>query len=341
MSLHTSSYKIKKDDPINVFLDNCKKRNRSDKTIQSYAQDLKKFKNWLNIARRKKSLSKVTSEDINLYQSLLTDGGKVYRSAPWPLHYFIRPKYQFEQKPLSVNTRKRKLSTIKNFYDFYQQYYKVKSNPVKMKLHSIKLKDIDMTHTPMIYEHEWQILYESKWRVSDRLIMALMYFGGLRLSEVANLHIDSLDLNNKTINFYRKGGGYHRLKIHEFELINSLWAAQVNKNFKSSLFLFPGRFGKQISSRSLYQRIKNSIFDCKINQKISPHSLRKACATNLYQRTKDLLYVRDYLFHADAKVTQTYIDKNILDYSYNNYTIETTSLIANNKLDYDRNYVTQ
>ena len=34
----------------------------------------------------------------------------------------------------------------------------------------------------------------------------------------------------------------------------------------------------------------------------------EARATNLYLRTKDLLFVRDYLNHKDAKVTQTYID---------------------------------
>ena len=44
------------------------------------------------------------------------------------------------------------------------------------------------------------------------------------------------------------------------------------------------------------------------SDELTPHSFRKACATNLYEQTKDLLFVRDYLNHSDAKVTQTYIE---------------------------------
>ena len=48
---------------------------------------------------------------------------------------------------------------------------------------------------------------------------------------------------------------------------------------------------------------------------LTPHSFRRACATNLYIETKDLLFVRDYLNHHDAKVTQTYIDSTQLEQS--------------------------
>ena len=46
---------------------------------------------------------------------------------------------------------------------------------------------------------------------------------------------------------------------------------------------------------------------------LTPHSFRRACATNLYIETRDLLLVRDYLNHHDAKVTQTYIDSTQLE----------------------------
>ena len=52
---------------------------------------------------------------------------------------------------------------------------------------------------------------------------------------------------------------------------------------------------------------------------ITPHSFRKACATELYMKSKDLLYVRDYLNHKDAKVTQTYIDKKTLSMKTRRY----------------------
>jgi len=55
-----------------------------------------------------------------------------------------------------------------------------------------------------------------------------------------------------------------------------------------------------------------SIYSLIRTKKLTPHSFRKAFATQLYLKTKDLLYVRDYLHHSDAKITQTYIDKGSL-----------------------------
>ena len=66
------------------------------------------------------------------------------------------PKYEItpliRQRPLGVSSKKRHLSVIKNFFEFLQQYYEGKSNkfrfnPVKEKIHGIKLKDIDINHT--------------------------------------------------------------------------------------------------------------------------------------------------------------------------------------------------
>ena len=51
---------------------------------------------------------------------------------------------------------------------------------------------------------------------------------------------------------------------------------------------------------------------CGLPSNLTPHSFRRACATNLYLKTRDLLLVRDYLNHHDAKVTQSYIDSTQL-----------------------------
>ena len=63
----------------------------------------------------------------------------------------------------------------------------------------------------------------------------------------------------------------------------------------------------------MYNRITNILKKCNLPEELTPHSFRRACATNLYIETKDLLLVRDYLNHHDAKVTQTYIDSSQLN----------------------------
>ena len=73
--------------------------------------------------------------------------------------------------------------------------------------------------------------------------------------------------------------------------------------------VFLNRFARPISTRGMYGRISRILKRAGINSKgLGPHSFRKACATNLYIQTKDILLVRNYLNHKDAKVTQTYIE---------------------------------
>ena len=58
----------------------------------------------------------------------------------------------------------------------------------------------------------------------------------------------------------------------------------------------------------MYNRVLKILEKSNLPKELTPHSFRRACATNLYLETRDLLLVRDYLNHHDAKVTQTYID---------------------------------
>ena len=76
--------------------------------------------------------------------------------------------------------------------------------------------------------------------------------------------------------------------------------------------LFSGKKSAKYDIKSIYNWILRICLKSNVDSEITPHSFRKACATYLYFQTKDLLYVRDYLNHNDAKVTQTYIDSKLL-----------------------------
>jgi integrase/recombinase XerC len=179
---------------------------------------------------------------------------------------------------------------------------------VKRKRHQIKLKDTDIKHTQMIYPEQWEVLIEKTWRVEDRLLLSLMYYGGLRISEVAKLFSHALDYENKILTVARKGGKLHRFRPIECPHLAQMWKAVLNRKTEEFKFLFAKRANQIPSARALYARVKKLLLHAGLPDELSPHSFRKACGTMLYQRTKDLLYVKDYLNHSDARVTQTYID---------------------------------
>jgi len=307
---------------IGLFLRNMKEKNRSWQTVKNYQADLVKFSMWFE-SHDHHHLWNVTSDVMGDYLSFLMDGGQyLHQDKTHPFINLVFKKIHknklpisptvIEQVPMNSNSRKRHLSSINNFFLFLKEYHegissKFRLNPVKRKLHAIRVKDVDITHTQILDPRSFEHILNTPMKLLDKTIINLLYYGGLRLNELNELKYEDFDLVNQTIFLKRKGGNTQKLKIVHPELIFPLVEKMMSLRF-SSEYLCVSKKNKKLSTRALYNRIKIIIEKSTNKKNLSPHSFRKACATNLYQKTKDLLWVRDYLGHSDAKVTQTYID---------------------------------
>lgn len=322
---------------LEEYLTNLSRLNKSPHTIKNYRADLEKFFIWLN-QNKSIEIHKVNSDTINDYKDFLQNGGAFYQTklpnksaqilfwfSTALLTAFFKKSHRtnsilFYQSPIGVNSRRRHLSSIKNFYEYLKQAYEDKSNkfqknPIKSKIHTIILKDVDIEHTKIISSQDFQLIYEKSFRTKERLILDLLYYGGFRLSELCSLKILDFDFESRSITFIRKGGSRHKLYIENHQTIFQNLNYYLRERKDNSEFLFAGNGHQSISQKAMYNLIKKMIMRAQVSNEISPHSFRKACATNLYKKTKDLLFVRDYLNHSDAKVTQTYIDTKYL-YKY-------------------------
>jgi integrase/recombinase XerD len=316
-----------------IFLENLKQKNKSPHTIKSYENDLLQFLEW-NHSSFNLKLEKIDAPTISSYLDFLTNGGEI-KSRPslvkfiffTGLHYLFfglgKMKQKLNQKntlvrirPLGISSKKRHLSCLKNFFEFLKQTHeghskKFKNNPIKDKIHGIKLKEIDVDHTHPLLPSHWEKINDTLYRVEEKFLANLLYFGGLRLSEAQSLNIEDFDFGAKTLLLKRKGGYKHQLKIQNsrkiFEQLD-LYLAKKRNILEGALFT--GRDGKRAGLKTMYNRVMKILEKSKLPQELTPHSFRRACATNLYLQTKDLLLVRDYLNHHDAKITQTYIDSN-------------------------------
>ncbi len=303
------------------FLDNCRQLNRSNHTIINYAADLRKFFNWFE-AIFDHQITKADGNTITRYSEFLANGGNLqhktskYSGVKHLVLFFSKNRYnisEFSQQPLSVSSRRRHLSAVKNFFEFLKQSYEDRSslfqkNPVKPKLHAIKLKDIDVNSTKLLSKDDWSKLSELLLGPKERFMIYLLYYGALRLSELAELRVENFNQEHKSISFKRKGGDVHTLKIQQSDTIFEDLEKYLSSRRSDSKFLFPGKISGHITPRALYKQLIKLLMSSGCSNQVTPHSFRKACATNLYEDTKDLLFVRDYLNHSDAKVTQTYIE---------------------------------
>ena len=310
---------------LNLYLKNCKFSNKSKLTIENYRIDLEKFILWFEQNFRK-DLSKVRSQHISQYTQYLADGGKIhiYLKQNWFTEKILKREKillkTYIQNPLTSNSRRRHLSSIKNFFEFLKQSFEeanknFSKNPVKPIIHQIRVKEVDIKHTENINPKQFEVLDETIYRPGDRLMLYLLYYGGLRLNELKNIKFESFDYYNESVKLKRKGGYIHNLKINNFLIIRKWiitykeWLLKNNFRFNENGYLFISKDGGVLSNKTLYNRINKLIHKAGLKGNITPHSFRKACATNLYDDTKDLLLVRNYLNHKDASVTQTYIDR--------------------------------
>ena len=332
---------------LDNYLHNLRRLNKSEHTIKNYRADLLKFFNWIE-HDQKMNIEKVNGETIGLYKEFLSDGGNIYRevirNADSPGIQFLlwfkfiigkaffkkrTEKYLlFFQNPMSVSSRRRHLSSLKNFFEYLKESHEDTTelffkNPVKSKIHAITLKEIDVTPTTMIARDDFKKIIDQTFRTSERLIVYLLYYGGLRLSELCELKVANFDKVSRTITFNRKGGYVHTLVIQKEEIIFKNFSFYIGDNEFNKIYLFQTKSGRPLSPKAMYNKIikiiERAIPDNQVTTKITPHSFRKACATELYLKSKDLLYVRDYLNHKDAQITQTYIDKRTLSLKTKRY----------------------
>lgn len=315
---------------VEEYLENCTRLNRSFHTIKNYRADLERFIQWFEKEYRG-SLSKVDAEVIGNYGQFLAQGYTQPRAkSNTGLLRFLKkmnfwkksvenprlPPIQ-EKGPLAVASRRRHLSALKNFFEYLKQTHEDKGksfliNPVKSKIHNIRLKDTDFIPTEMLLPEEWERLDEVALGAEDRLMIYLLYYGGMRLSELTFLRVDQFNADRGTVTFERKGGHIHQLELQNAPVLFELLERHQGRKRCDSPYVFSAKSGKAVTTKTMYNRLNKLFLQAECRHTISPHSFRKACATQLYRRTKDLLYVRDYLNHRDAKITQHYIDSKYL-----------------------------
>lgn len=303
------------------FIATQKRLNRSPHTIVNYQSDLKKFFQWCHLLALHPH--RISSKLMSDYLEFLAKGGLLKQRLGFFQRIFhaLRPweLKTLQQRPLKVASQRRHFSALRQYYDYLmitqtkRWPWSLKANPIKNLLHTIQLKDQDITPTKTMKREVFEHLNEKATKVRDRLALALLFYGGLRLQEVVKIRVDQIHFASQSLKIVRKGGRLHTLRPQNFPELERLILIHLQRRPKASEWLFAGRDPKSsLSSRAMAMRIQKLLQKGADEKGLTPHSFRKGRATYLYQQTRDLLFVRDYLNHRDAKVTQTYIDTQLL-----------------------------
>ena len=276
---------------ISIFCDYLSHQKRYSKhTITAYKNDLEQFQLFLDKEYEITQAKQVTSLIIRSWIVHLIEGG--------------------------INTRSinRKLSTLKSFFKYLLKNELVKNNPL-LKVTAPKTSK----RLPVfVGENEMNNLFENISfdnnfeGLRDQLILELFYSSGIRLSELIELQLNSLDKNNSTIKVIGKRNKERIIPLAK--KINPIFTQYllIRKELKSSNnYIFLTKKNEKIYPKLVYRIVNHYLSMVTTASKKSPHVLRHTFATHMLNNGADLNSIKELLGHANLSATQVYTHNTI------------------------------
>lgn len=260
-------------------------RGLSKNTVDSYRYDLQQFIKTTHI----EDFKLVQPGQIQAWEQLLLD-----------------------QKSTS---RARKLTCLHHFFEFFVEKNEVEQNPMQYCTHP-RIKR-DLPHTLSLKEIEdlqRSTLISTPQGMRDRAMISLMYSCGLRISEVCQLLIQSLYLEENFIKVYGKGSKERLVplgsvaKEHLVYYLTHGRSALLKPN--SGNFIFLSQRGGAISRKTFWLNLKHYAKAIGLQTPIKPHLLRHSFATHLLCHGADLRSIQTMLGHSNISTTQIYTHLN-------------------------------
>ena len=262
----------------------------SDYTLRNYLHAIRSFITWLDGPQKKVQISEVN-------QSLARD-------------YIIE-----SQQIRSKRTVRNHISALRSFYQFCQSRNYLNNNPFRnLTLPKLEKKlPVFLSQEELIQLLEAPLKFEissphaEMIRVRDRIIMELLYGGGLRVSEVVGLNHGDLDLPKSLVRILGKG---RKERVVPIPGRTSSLLISFRENFcldaSSSSPLFTSSKAQRLTSRNVQLRLKKYLAFCQLPQDVTPHKLRHSFATHLLDNGADLRSVQELLGHSSLSTTQVY-----------------------------------
>ncbi len=273
-------------------------RNVSIHTIDAYKRDINQYLMYLGDLDIK-NLSDVKSTHIRDYIRILSDGGMA---------------------PASIS---RIISSIRTYYRFLSSENILDENPVLL----INNPKLPKKLPDVLSEKEISLIINaiqesSQFYQRDKAIIELLYSCGIRVTELCNLEMSNLFIDEDLIRVMGKGNKERLLPlgIRSKKYLDDYIKHSRNSHIKKSgsSFVFVSRNGNQLT-RAMINIILNKWTQASgLKKSVSPHKLRHSFATHLLEGGADLRFVQALLGHSDISTTQiyTHIDKHYLKEVY-------------------------
>ncbi|MBT2764423.1 tyrosine recombinase XerS [Paenibacillus sp. FSL W8-0187] len=309
-----------------------RKRKLSHTTLLNYCHDYLIFFDWL--VSVKSNIHDRKNIEMSVLESLTV------REVENFLYYL---EYQLDNNKYTIN---RKLSALKSLFDYLQNkaetpdlkpyiqrnvMAKIDFNPIKESQETIAyriegkiLREDDLEKFRQFVAHDFGELHKTNKRLQrfhefnrerDTAIVSLILGSGLRLSEVAGINIEDLDMNKGQVRVLRKGNKEQYVYFSQQALLDLESYLKIRearyKPEKSENYLFiAAPIGRKGQSRRLTPRSIEKLIEKYAaafgKPALTVHSLRHSFATRYHRENNDVPKLKNQLGHSSIQTTMIY-----------------------------------
>ena len=252
----------------------------SENTITSYSNDLKKANMFF-----KKDFTRLSKKDIQNYIQNLS-------------------------KEESASSISRSISTLKSFYKFLELNKYTIANPLTTITNPKTAKKLPKVLSEEEVDKLLDINLKTDFDYRNKAMLELMYSSGLRVSELINLTVNDIDINNASVRVFGKGSKERIVPLNDYatEALNNYILNHRRSLFKhgESNYLFLNNHGNKMTRQGFFKILQKTAKEKGIKSELSPHTLRHSFATHLLKHGADLRSIQELLGHSDISTTQIY-----------------------------------
>lgn len=274
-------------------------RGLSENTISAYLHDTDLLFNFLENNKPELTLKQITLEHLREFVHYINGMG------------------------LGPYSQSRVISGIKSFFNFLVLENEIEASPATL-LESPKLG----FKLPVVFTAEEMKNIIEKVDLSkpegerNKAILEILYGCGLRVSELINLKLSYLHLNEDIIRVTGKGDKQRLVPIGKKakkQLITYITKVRMGINPQKGAedIVFLNRRGGKLSRQMVFIMVRKQAEKAGIHKTISPHTFRHSFATHLVQNGADLRAVQELLGHVSITTTEIYTHLDINDLKTN------------------------
>lgn len=263
---------------------------------------------WMERGLSPNTLSAYRADLTALDRWLVANGSSMAGGQRSELLTFIAWRVENGARPRSTA---RQLSSFRRFYRYLVREGAIKEDPTAQ----IAMPKIGRSLPKSLTEEEVEALLnapaiEDPLGHRDRCMLEVLYATGLRVSELVNLKINQVNLNQGVLRIVGKGNRERLIPLGEEA---QRWLQKFFDTARLEIlldrqtdYLFPTRRGDRMTRQAFWHIIKRYAQKAGVAKALSPHTLRHAFATHLLNHGADLRVVQMLLGHSDLSTTQIY-----------------------------------